>query len=421
MQSVSPEEPVHRRVQDSRGIPLLRGSSRVDRGEGEKRKPEAVMHAHVPCHLDGFRQISIRLSQDGTHVDLLHELDQVRVAVDMSRVEQELRRLEHREVERGRARARLSRRPRESAPPLDDGIHGSARRLQPVDERPREIGRLVRGEDRPPAADPLIARTDARNRAPTELVSLERSVRAHHRGRGRSSGLPPLDKLEQVFLDDLPGPRGGKRVEERDARRHFVVRQAGPTEGNHVARRDGAAVSEHDGCGDNLTHDFVRRREHSSLSHLRHHVNGALNLDAVHILAANEDHVLRAVYDGNVSVGAHDAQIAGSEPSAVERHRRLPSVTIEDVLALDVDLADRSAIRKDVSVVLIENPNVHQNERPSRRAHQIQGTLQRPSRQPRAGQQRHRYLAAALGHSVAHEVLAPEDGDGFLNDRAGNR
>ena len=94
-----------------------------------------------------------------------------------------------------------------------------------------------------------------------------------------------------------------------------------------------------------------------------------LDLGAVDVLAAGDDHVLLAVDDVDEALFVHPAQIAGVEPAAGERLRgRLGLVPVaghQRRAAVD-DLADLA--RRDVVHVVVDDPRLDVGDRLADRA-----------------------------------------------------
>ena len=99
----------------------------------------------------------------------------------------------------------------------------------------------------------------------------------------------------------------------------------------------------HDDGVDGLAPALVGHAEHGRLEHGRVAEQHVLDLGAVDVLAAGDDHVLGPVDEVHVAVVVHVAEVAGVVPAVDERGGRLLGlvpVADHDVLAPDDHLAD---------------------------------------------------------------------------------
>jgi hypothetical protein len=79
---------------------------------------------------------------------------------------------------------------------------------------------------------------------------------------------------------------------------------------------------------------------HRDVGVLREHL---LDLAGVHVVAVADDHVLRAVDDGEVAVVVLGAEVAGAEPAVDDGRGRVVGtvqVAVHQVVAADDELAD---------------------------------------------------------------------------------
>ena len=108
-------------------------------------------------------------------------------------------------------------------------------------------------------------------------------------------------------------------------------------------------AARHDDGVDDLAPTLVGDAEDGRLEHGGVGVEGVLDLGAVDVLAAGDDHVLGPVDEVQVAVGVEVADVAGAVPLAVEhglgRLLGLVPVPGHHVRALDHDLADLAGRR----------------------------------------------------------------------------
>ena len=94
---------------------------------------------------------------------------------------------------------------------------------------------------------------------------------------------------------------------------------------------------------DLLAQHLVGDADDRGVVHRRVLVERGLDLDAVHVLAAADDHVLGPVDDVDEALVVEPGHVAGVEPAVGEAGRglrRLVEVALHDVRALDPELAD---------------------------------------------------------------------------------
>ena len=139
-------------------------------------------------------------------------------------------------------------------------------------------------------------------------------------------------------------------------------------------------------------------------------VDDVLDLLAVHVLAAGDDHVLLAVDDRRVALLVGAAEVAGVEPAAGERllvGLRAAPVAEHHLVALDDDLADLADGH--VAHVVVDEAEPAERHRAAGGGEQLGALGARPSR-CEAGS-KYRTLPRQLGHPEAlHEVGAGEPG-----------
>jgi len=171
-------------------------------------------------------------------------------------------------------------------------------------------------------------------------------VRDARRGQGRllaarARGLALRGERRIALLErglgDLARARERQRVEELDPRRHLEVREERRAVPPEVVGRD-RAVGDDDGL-DALAQGAVGEAVDRRVGHARVVVERALDLDAVDVLRADEDHVLGAVRDRQVAPAVDRREVARAEPGPREGvGRGAADVAGEDRGAADPDL-----------------------------------------------------------------------------------
>ena len=134
----------------------------------------------------------------------------------------------------------------------------------------------------------------------------------------------------------------------------------------------------------------MRQADHGQLGHGRVRRQGVLDLGAVDVLAAGDDHVLLAVDHVQEALLVRADQVTGMEPAAAERLGRglgvLPVPGHGRRAAVD-DLADLAG--RDVLHVVVDDPGRHDAHRLADRA----DLAERVRAGQRAGDRRHLGLA----------------------------
>ena len=127
----------------------------------------------------------------------------------------------------------------------------------------------------------------------------------------------------EVALEDLAGGVAGQDVDDLDRLGALVVRQALSGEGDDLVGVDGLArLRSHDGVH-GLDPLGVRDAEDGDLGNLRVGGDDALDLGAVDVLAATDDHVLDPVEDIDEALVVGAAEVAGAQPAVLgDRFRR---------------------------------------------------------------------------------------------------
>ena len=177
---------------------------------------------------------------------------------------------------------------------------------------------------------------------------------------------------------------------------------------------DGAAG--HDHRVDRLAPALVGDPEDRGLQHERVGVEGLLDLGAVHVLAAGDDHVLRAVEQEQVAVVVEAAHVAGPVP-AVAQHRRgllrLVPVAGHDVRALHGHLTGLTVGQR--SAVGAADHDLDAHHRLTGRAAPV--AVDEPLLVAEAGHQRRRLGGAVEVHELGGRERLGRPPDHLRGDR----
>ena len=241
----------------------------------------------------------------------------------------------------------------------------------------------------------------------------------------------PIHVPENV-LSNLSRAGQRQRLEEDYRRGHFVFRQQRAAMGYDVFRRQWHRrqqrwrILQHNSARHALAHHSTREPEYCALLHAGQLKHDRLNLRAVHILTAHQDHVLRPVENPYVAVRQERGDVPGSKPAIGEAALRffvVVPIPAEHSLAPDEDftrLADGAVetthVESTVTSAISNLPhdaNVNERERPSR----CEDALPQQSVRRRGGggmnfggwNDRHRDLPAAFGHAVRREEFAADE------------
>src|SRR5689334_16035326 len=151
----------------------------------------------------------------------------------------------------------------------------------------------------------------------------------------------------QLELLQLAGRRTSEHLAELDRGRRLVARDLGLAVRDEVGLGERRPLGLHHQRLDGLAPLLVRYADDGDLRDVGMAEDDVLDLDRRNVLAAGDDHVLLAVADRQVALVVDGAAVAGVEPAALQRLRRLlrllPVALEDDVgtgehLALGVDL-----------------------------------------------------------------------------------
>ena len=213
----------------------------------------------------------------------------------------------------------------------------------------QQLDALAHGEPPARAVAGHVALAAARDRQPQLLVEPVDQRRAGGPGwRGTPRGVGSTSEVRTVIaglrhtgelarahsdsggsaepvLLDLAGGRARQRVRDDHRLRDLVRVEVAAQRGEQRGLLDRRAGLGHDHRGDRLAPPLVRQPDHDDLADRRvRRVDGLLDLDRRHVLAAGLDHVLVAVGEPEHAVVAEVADVAGVEPAVRERRRPSP-------------------------------------------------------------------------------------------------
>ena len=117
-----------------------------------------------------------------------------------------------------------------------------------------------------------------------------------------------------------------------------------------------------------LAEPLVGGRDHGALQDRRVRRERVLHVDRRDVLAAADDHVLRAVLDQDVARLVERRHVARVEPAVADRGRRRVRVAVvadHDRVAADDDLADLLAVGPHVVAVGVHDPHRDAGDRPA--------------------------------------------------------
>jgi hypothetical protein len=176
--------------------------------------------------------------------------------------------------------------------------------------------------------------------------------------------------------------------------------------GDLVERRWVIGICGHDDRDRCLDPTRVRLGHDGHFRHLVVGVDRVLDLGAVDVLAAGDDHVLGPVDDFDVALVVHDAEVSGMKPSASHGFcsgLRIPPVLLHDSWAAVDDLTDLA----DSHVVHlgIDQPGFDVHQRFAHRPHLPDGIFTTQDAGGRAGfglteNVVHRYVSEGVRHCV---------------------
>src|SRR5215472_8138699 len=121
--------------------------------------------------------------------------------------------------------------------------------------------------------------------------------------------------LAQGALEHLAGSAPRQVFDDVDRGRALVVRQAVAAEGDDVGGGELRARGRDDDGLDGLAPVLVGDADDHAVAHARAGVEHALDLGAVHVLAAGDDHVLEPVQDIHEALGVRAADVAAADPA----------------------------------------------------------------------------------------------------------
>ena len=290
---------------------------------GEQR---LVAVAGVDDVLDARGQVGdLAVGEQDPRARVLQRVAQLRVGVAV------VERHEH----RARARDRLVQLEVAVRVPGDDGDAVPAtgpERVQPADEATAALPQLgvrqlealerdrgrVRGDrdrapQRPEHRRGLGHGPDATARRPRGGRHPSPSGPRHHR-------LPagPVRRA-QLALEDLARARLRQRLRPHARSSWAPCSPRSPPRQYATSSAPVTGGARHDDGVDGLAPALVRDAEDRRLEHGGVAVEDVLDLGAVHVLAARDDHVLRAVDEVDVGLVVHVAEVAGAVPAVDER------------------------------------------------------------------------------------------------------
>src|SRR5262245_20523204 len=177
------------------------------------------------------------------------------------------------------------------------------------------------------------------------------------------SAAPLLRELRaELPLHELAVGVARKRLApDLDLDRHLEGGEARGHVGAELLLRDARAGLHRDDRADLLAEHAVRDPDHGGIHHRRVVVERALDLDAVHVLAAADHHVLGAVHDVDEALVVEAAEVAGAQPARDEGlggRLGLAPVALHHVRSLDPDLADLAG-RKRPAARVVRSHHLH--------------------------------------------------------------
>src|SRR5579884_2165271 len=174
-------------------------------------------------------------------------------------------------------------------------------------------------------------------------IATSRFASAANTGPGGSVPAASVELPAQLGLQHLAVIVLRQRLDEAVAARPLEagdVVEAEPVELGLAHRGAGPGDDESD---DLLAPFGMRAADHRGLGEAGMAQQHLLDLARVDVAAARDDHVLRAVAQGQEAVRVHIAEVAGMQPAAAQRlgigGRVLP-IALHDAIALGHDLAD---------------------------------------------------------------------------------